>query len=225
MRRLSESDGNRPRRALSEAGSLDDSGISSSGGSTPPLAPSPRNYSRSPSRTQETERTTESSQQPPRLHRPWADSSSSPTPQKTHHHHQVQESLLTTPSTSTLPLDFPLFNPFLVPSSHHHHFAALEIARFQHQMQQHCFQTQHLTKFYHWAALDRWRWDQKNFYSWGKQSKCVKKRSRKNVKLLALYQFCSNFYHPFFVNSLFFLSLAQKASEIIFHCSWTAEYT
>ncbi|XP_043282026.1 T-box protein 2-like [Venturia canescens] len=143
-RRSSESEGNRPRRALSEAGSLDDSGVSSSGGSTPPLAHSPGNYTRSPLRTQENERRSESAQQPARLHRPWADSSS-PTQ---HIHHRVQESPLAAPSATHPALDFHLFNPFLLPSSHQHHLAALEIARFQHQMQQHRYASQHLAKFY-----------------------------------------------------------------------------
>ncbi|XP_012272430.1 T-box transcription factor TBX6-like [Orussus abietinus] len=92
----------RTKRALSEAGSLDDSGVSSSDGASPPL-PSV-NFHPSP--------TVENNQNPrPRLHRPWADSPPPPLPKPAPAHQQ-----------------FPLFNPFLMPQ---HHFAALELARIQ----------------------------------------------------------------------------------------------
>ncbi|XP_024940434.1 T-box protein 2 isoform X2 [Cephus cinctus] len=122
IQRPSECEGQRLKRAFSETGSFDDSGVSSSGGASPPLPsasinPCPRIENHNPT---------------PRLHRPWSDS---PPP--------VQQTPEPKPLHAPLPTHFQLLHPFVFPS---HHLTALEFARI-HQM--HRYQAAgYLSKFY-----------------------------------------------------------------------------
>lgn len=120
--RVYESSGHqvqRIKRSLSENGSIDDSGVSSSGGISPPL--STYNFPESNSRISPPLEHHSSPQ--PRLHRPWADSpspssspASSPSPSRT------QEPVL--PILS--PLHYQFLYP-LLPSQQH--LAAWELSR------------------------------------------------------------------------------------------------
>ncbi|XP_033210080.1 T-box-containing protein TBX6L-like isoform X2 [Belonocnema kinseyi] len=122
----------RVKRSLSENGSIDDSGVSSSGGISPPLPT--YNFPESNSRVSPPLEHHPSPQ--PRLYRPWADSpspSSSPSPSRT------QEPALPTLS----PLHYQFLYPLLAPQQH---LAAWELSRIQ-QVQR--YQTNVLfNKFY-----------------------------------------------------------------------------
>ena len=122
----SEHQTQRPKRDFSETESLDDSGVSSSGGRSPPLSTEhfpESNFRVSPSF------------QPhfnphPRLHRPWADS---PSPSRT------QEPVLSTFSS----LQHQHLYPYLISQQH---LAALELSKI-HQIQR--YQSHLLKKFHH----------------------------------------------------------------------------